>query len=87
MWPVFVMLCVGAMLIGVLSVPCISLRAKYLFGDDNRMSIFQMKCEQGLGNRCLCTQQAGDNMGGDNCRVGDDMVVTCQANSIEFEPN
>lgn len=80
LWPIFIILLIGAIVLGVLTVPCIELRLDYMryAPEGSPMSVWQMQCEK-EGGSCVCRQEASSVQGGDDCEFRSDLIVKCRA--------
>ncbi len=79
LWPIAIILVIGAGIIGTLMVPCIGLRINYIMNapDTSKMSVWQMHCVP-EGKDCVCTQSANAVQGGEACVVRKELRVQCR---------
>ena len=84
LWPVFLILLLGAFVIGGLSVPCMGLRMDYLrhAPENSPMDFWQMQCAKEQG-ACVCRQETSGITGGPRCEFSGDLMVRCQRVSAD----
>lgn len=77
LWPLAIILTIGAVVIGLLMLPCMGLRLDYLRYGDGQMNVLQMECGK-EGSECVCRQDAKAVRGGQSCVVRADLKVRCR---------
>lgn len=84
LWPLAIILVIGAAVLGVISVPCNDLRFDYVANarDTSNMNWLLMSCTEEY-RECVCRQKADSVQGGVDCEVRGDLIVRCRRPGAE----